>query len=195
MRDNDPMEMPSNERSQESPHVLVVGPDGMALGNAHPGGGEGADESREVPVTDMVEQPAKVMRIGSMIKQLLEEVRAAPLDEASRVRLKQIHASSVKELEDGLAPELVEELERLSLPFTNETVPTEAELRIAQAQLVGWLEGLFHGIQTALFAQQMAARSQLEQMRRALPPGMGASDEDGDESRSHSGGARSGPYL
>src|SRR3954451_18596556 len=105
-------------------------------------------------LTDMVEQPAKVMRIGSMIKQLLEEVRVAPLDEASRVRLKEIHASSVKELADGLAPELVEELERLSLPFTDDVTPTDAELRIAQAQLVGWLEGLFHGIQTTLFAQQ-----------------------------------------
>ncbi|MET8678417.1 bacterial proteasome activator family protein [Streptomyces sp. NPDC004647] len=186
------MEMPRNERSQESPHVLVVGPDGMALGNPAHGGGEGDEESRETPVTEMVEQPAKVMRIGSMIKQLLEEVRAAPLDEASRVRLKGIHSSSVKELEDGLAPELVEELERLSLPFTDETVPTEAELRIAQAQLVGWLEGLFHGIQTALFAQQMAARSQLEQMRRALPPGVmtGEGEHDGPQ-----GGARSGPYL
>jgi hypothetical protein len=186
--------MPRNERSQESPHVLVVGPDGMALGNANPRGGEGDEESREVPVTDMVEQPAKVMRIGSMIKQLLEEVRAAPLDEASRVRLKEIHHSSVKELEDGLAPELVEELERLSLPFTDETVPTEAELRIAQAQLVGWLEGLFHGIQTTLFAQQMAARAQLEQMRRALPPGV-LTGEEGDEDQARQGGARSGPYL
>ncbi|MFJ8230012.1 bacterial proteasome activator family protein [Streptomyces sp. NPDC094448] len=180
------MDMPRNERSQESPHVLVVGQDGMALGG---GDGNGDDESREVPVTDMVEQPAKVMRIGSMIKQLLEEVRAAPLDEASRVRLKEIHASSVKELEDGLAPELVEELERLSLPFTNEAVPSEAELRIAQAQLVGWLEGLFHGIQTALFAQQMAARAQLEQMRRALPPGASHDDDP-----AH-GALRSGPYL
>lgn len=154
------------------------------------GGGDGDDESREVPVTDMVEQPAKVMRIGSMIKQLLEEVRAAPLDEASRVRLKEIHRGSVKELEDGLAPELVEELERLSLPFTDEAIPSEAELRIAQAQLVGWLEGLFHGIQTALFAQQMAARAQLEQMRRALPPGVGH-DEEG----APHGPVRSGPYL
>jgi hypothetical protein len=179
------MEMPMNERSQESPQVLVVGPDGMALGG---------DSQREVPVTEMVEQPAKVMRIGSMIKQLLEEVRAAPLDEASRVRLKEIHRSSVKELEDGLAPELVEELERLSLPFTDETIPTEAELRIAQAQLVGWLEGLFHGIQTALFAQQMAARAQLEQMRRALPPGAGGHEEMEDEAGAHQG-ARSGPYL
>jgi hypothetical protein len=179
------MEMPMNERSQESPQVLVVGPDGMALGG---------DSQREVPVTEMVEQPAKVMRIGSMIKQLLEEVRAAPLDEASRVRLKEIHRSSVKELEDGLAPELVEELERLSLPFTDETIPTEAELRIAQAQLVGWLEGLFHGIQTALFAQQMAARAQLEQMRRALPPGAGGHEEMEGEAGAHQG-ARSGPYL
>ena len=122
-------------------------------------------------VTEMVEQPAKVMRIGSMIRQLLEEVRAAPLDEKSRARLKEIHQSSIKELEDGLAPELVSELERLSLPFTDE-LPSEAELRVAQAQLVGWLEGLFHGIQTTLFAQQMAARAQLEQMRRALPPGV-----------------------
>ncbi len=117
-------------------------------------------------VADQVEQPAKVMRIGSMIKQLLDEVKSAPLDEAARARLRQIHATSVKELEEGLAPELVAELERLSLPFTEDSVPSEAELRIAQAQLVGWLEGLFHGIQTALFAQQMAARAQLEQMRR-----------------------------
>jgi len=164
----------------------------MALGDAGSGAGQG--ESREIPVTEMVEQPAKVMRIGSMIKQLLEEVRAAPLDEASRVRLKEIHHSSVKELEDGLAPELVEELERLSLPFTDETVPTEAELRIAQAQLVGWLEGLFHGIQTALFAQQMAARAQLEQMRRALPPGVALAEGE-EEGQGHTGGARSGPYL
>jgi len=188
------MNQPMNERSPESPHVLVVGPDGMALGGLTPGDGSGDDESREVPVTDMVEQPAKVMRIGSMIKQLLEEVRAAPLDEASRARLKEIHASSVKELEDGLAPELIGELERLSLPFTEDSVPTEAELRIAQAQLVGWLEGLFHGIQTTLFAQQMAARAQLEQMRRALPPGVGG-DEDGQAMGPEHGGARSGPYL
>ena len=121
----------------------------------------------------MVEQPAKVMRIGTMIKQLLEEVRAAPLDEASRVRLREIHENSIKELEEGLAPELRDELDRLSLPFTDDAIPSDAELRIAQAQLVGWLEGLFHGIQTALFAQQMAARAQLEQMRRGLPPGAG----------------------
>jgi hypothetical protein len=180
------MEMPRNDRSPDNPQILVVGQDGMALS----GGGDGDGEPREIPVTEQVEQPAKVMRIGSMIKQLLEEVRVAPLDEASRARLKEIHASSVKELEDGLAPELVEELERLSLPFTDDVTPTDAELRIAQAQLVGWLEGLFHGIQTTLFAQQMAARAQLEQMRRALPPGAG---HDGDEP--HPGLRSGGPYL
>jgi Protein of unknown function (DUF2587) len=132
------------------------------------------DDEDDRSLTDLVEQPAKVMRIGTMIKQLLEEVRAAPLDDASRNRLREIHATSIRELEDGLAPELREELDRLTLPFTEGT-PSDAELRIAQAQLVGWLEGLFHGIQTALFAQQMAARAQLEQMReqRGLPPGVG----------------------
>ena len=138
-------------------------------------------------VAGLVEQPAKVMRIGSMIKQLLDEVKSAPLDEAARQRLKQIHATSIKELEDGLAPELIEELERLSLPFTEDGVPSEAELRIAQAQLVGWLEGLFHGIQTALFAQQMAARAQLEQMRRQAIEGSESSDQIP--------GPHSGPYL
>ena len=139
-------------------------------------------------LTDLVEQPAKVMRIGTMIKQLLEEVRAAPLDDASRNRLRDIHAKSIHELEEGLAPELREELERLTLPFNEDTVPSDAELRIAQAQLVGWLEGLFHGIQTALFAQQMAARSQLEQMRQgALPPGTGKPG--------HPGGHGTGQYL
>jgi len=131
-----------------------------------------ADEDDKA-VTDLVQQPAKVMRIGTMIKQLLEEVKAAPLDDASRNRLRDIHKTSIQELEDGLAPELRDELERLALPFSDEVVPSDAELRIAQAQLVGWLEGLFHGIQTALFAQQMAARAQLEQMRQgALPPGV-----------------------
>jgi hypothetical protein len=127
-----------------------------------------ADASDEDFVTSQVEQPAKVMRIGTMIKQLLEEVRAAPLDEAGRARLREIHESSIHELEEGLAPELRDELKRLTIPFGGNT-PSEAELRIAQAQLVGWLEGLFHGIQTALVAQQMAARAQLENMRRALP--------------------------
>src|SRR5436305_6783808 len=155
--------------------IVTVGPDGAPIEDLGQLQGE-ADEQEDdgSALTDMVEQPAKVMRIGTMIKQLLEEVRAAPLDEASRARLREIHRSSIKELEAGLAPELREELERLSLPFTEDSIPSDAELRIAQAQLVGWLEGLFHGIQTALFAQQMAARAQLEEMRQgALPPGMG----------------------
>jgi hypothetical protein len=118
---------------------------------------------------ESVEQPAKVMRIGSMIRQLLEEVRQAPLDDASRSRLKEIYETSVRELSDGLSPDLSEELARLALPFDQDS-PSDAELRIAQAQLVGWLEGLFHGIQATLFAQQMQARQQLEQMgQRGLP--------------------------
>jgi Protein of unknown function (DUF2587) len=144
-------------------------------------GDSGDEDSDGKSLTDLVEQPAKVMRIGTMIKQLLEEVRAAPLDDASRNRLRDIHRTSISELEDGLAPELRDELERLTLPFTEDAVPSDAELRIAQAQLVGWLEGLFHGIQTALFAQQMAARQQLEQMRGqgALPPGVSVPGQRG----------------
>ena len=144
-------------------------------------------------LTGLVEQPAKVMRIGRMVQQLLEEVKSAPVDEPGRKRLATVLHTSIKELKDGLAPELDEELDRLIQPF-DESTPTESELRIAQAQLVGWLEGLFHGIQTAIYAQQMAARSQLEQMRRALPPGMhghpGQQDDDGQEP-----GAQGGMYL
>jgi hypothetical protein len=157
------------------PEVVVLGRDAAPPAPA--------DEAPRM--TDLVEQPAKVMRIGTMVKQLLDEVKAAPLDEASRARLRDIHQRSIKELEEGLAPELREELDRLSLPFGGDAVPSEAELRIAHAQLVGWLEGLFHGIQTALFAQQMAARAQLEEMRRhALPVGDGPMQQ-----------GASGPYL
>ena len=151
-------------QQDDDARIVIVGPDGRPIGYL-PAETE-SDESNEGSVADLVEQPAKVMRIGSMIKQLLEEVRTAPLDDASRTRLRDIHRRSIAELEQGLAPELVEELERLSLPFTEDRVPSESELRIAQAQLVGWLEGLFHGIQTALFAQQMAAQAQFEHMRR-----------------------------
>jgi hypothetical protein len=120
---------------------------------------------------ESVEEPAKVMRIGAMVRQLLEEVRRAPLDEPGRVRLREIYELSVKELAEGLSPELREELAVFAVPFEADA-PTEAELRIAQAQLVGWLEGLFHGIQATLFAQQMAARAQLEELqRKGLPPG------------------------
>ena len=172
-------------QDEQEQHVVIIGPDGQAIGAVPASALAGAqaevddDPDGERNLTDLVEQPAKVMRIGSMIRQLLEEVKAAPLDEASRVRLKEIHASSIKELEQGLAPELVEELQRLSLPFAEGTTPSESELRIAQAQLVGWLEGLFHGIQTAIYAQQMAARAQFEQIRKALPPGMGIGGQPG----------------
>ena len=192
----------SEDPRDDEQRVVIIGPDGMAVA---PGAGaqSGDDDSDERHITELVEQPAKVMRIGSMIRQLLEEVKAAPLDEASRQRLKEIHQSSIKELEEGLAPELIEELERLSLPFADGT-PSAAELRIAQAQLVGWLEGLFHGIQTAIYAQQMAARAQLEQMRRALPPGMmptdgpghpGQPEPGGQQGKPEDGGQRGGMYL
>src|SRR4051812_1734443 len=191
-----------SEEPQER-QVVIVGPDGQPLGSVpesalvarEPGDGEDTERS----ITDQVEQPAKVMRIGSMIRQLLEEVKSAPLDEASRNRLKEIHKASVHELEDGLSPELVEELERLTLPFSDDQTPSDAELRIAQAQLVGWLEGLFHGIQTAIYAQQMAARAQFEQMRRGLPVGSsGAAAQDRDQQDGelpHRPGDSGGMYL
>ena len=148
------------------------------------------DQTAGADPTGLVQQPAKVMRIGTMIKQLLDEVKSAPLDEAARVRLSEIYAQSIKELEEGLSPELVEELDRLSLPFAADQAPSEAELRIAQAQLVGWLEGLFHGIQAAIFAQQVAAKAQLDQMRGqpqlpSMP--MTPSRSQGDQSDAQSG--------
>ena len=210
--------MHQTPQPDDGDQVMVVGPDGRPLGTvpahllaAAGGTGTGAqagaepDDEGTDDAAEQVSSPAKVMRIGTMTKQLLEEVRHAPLDEASRKRLKEIHASSVAELAEGLSPDLREELERLTLPFVDDEIPSESEIRIAQAQLVGWLEGLFHGIQTALFAQQMAARVQLEQMRgRALPPGTGDGAFGGvpepDEDSSAPGGSRrpgssSGPYL
>ena len=185
-RDDAP-EVAGDTEDREQRTVLVVGPDGRPVGAvAMPA--DGTENAVQEDPASQIEQPAKVMRIGSMIKQLLEEVRAAPLDEAGRQRLKEIHARSIVELEEGLAPELRDELERLHLPFDGDTTPSEAELRVAHAQLVGWLEGLFHGIQTTLFAQQMAARAQLEQMRRALPPGAIPQEDTAP-------GRTSGPYL
>ena len=139
----------------------------LAAGAATPGA-EGAEEEGQ---REAVTEPAKVMRIGSMAKQLLDEVRQVPLDEAARMRLREIYETSVRELATGLSPDLAAELDKVALPFDG-NLPSEAEIRIAQAQLVGWLEGLFHGIQATLMAQQFAARSQLEEMRRhELPPG------------------------
>ncbi len=127
---------------------------------------EAAEERREA-----VEEPAKVMRIGSMIKQLLEEVRNAELDVPARDRLREIYETSVRELGSAMSPDLREELERVALPFSASETPSESELRVVQAQLVGWLEGLFHGIQASMFAQQMAARQELEARQRGLPEG------------------------
>ena len=136
-------------------------------------------QSEPEPDTEFVSEPAKVMRVGSMIKQLLEEVRSTQLDEPGRERLKAIYETSITELGSALSPDLRDELDRLALPFDGDGVPSEVELRLAQAQLVGWLEGLFHGIQATLFAQQMAARQQLENMRNQLPPGAGPEPRPG----------------
>jgi hypothetical protein len=138
-------------------------------------------DAEEEGQTGIVSEPAKVMRIGTMIRQLLEEVKATELDEPGRDRLKEIYQTSVDELSQALSPDLSAELERLALPFDDEDVPSGPELRVAQAQLVGWLEGLFHGIQATLFAQQNAARQQLEQIQRpqALPPGQGTPPPQG----------------
>jgi Protein of unknown function (DUF2587) len=146
------------------------------------GSPDGEDRGDSDEPTESIEQPAKLLRIGSMVKQLLEEVRQAPLDEASRVRLREIYEQSIRELADGLSPDLAAELDRVSIPFDSPT-PSEAELRIAQAQLVGWLEGLFHGIQATLVAQQVAARAQLDEMRQRSIAG-------GEDS-----GGRPGTYL
>ena len=175
----------------EDGRVYVVTPQAMAVEGPPAQPQEGATPATASSVTDQVSEPAKVMRIATMIRQLLDEVKSAPLDEASRQRMGSIYTTSIAELKQGLSPDLVDELERLSLPFSAETTPSDAELRIAQAQLVGWLEGLFHGIQTALFAQQMAARAQLEQMRRALPPGGPQLPQPG----AQPGGGSGGMYL
>lgn len=160
-----------NNPRKDEPSLIVVQPGRQGTPASRGEAAEG-EEGREDP--EVVEQPAKVMRIGSMIRQLLEEVRQAPLDDASRARLREIYDTSLVELQEGLSPDLRSELTRMAPPFNPETVPTDAELRVAQAQLVGWLEGLFHGIQATLFAQQMAQRAQLEDARRrALPTGRG----------------------
>ena len=139
-------QQPESTDGQGGDVVVVVGPDGQPIGTipasalpemTQDAEGEGGSHDGERHITELVEQPAKVMRIGSMIRQLLEEVKSAPLDEASRTRLAQIYDSSINELKSGLAPELIEELERMSSPFTSDS-PSEAELRIAQAQVVGY---------------------------------------------------------
>lgn len=158
------------ERSVAPDEILPAG-QLLDVADDRQDGGTPTDAEEGSDHREAIEQPGKVMRIGTMVKQLLDEVRQAPLDEAGRARLREIYEQSVRELASGLSPDLAEELDRMTLPF-DEKVPSEAELRVAQAQLVGWLEGLFHGIQATLVAQQMAARAQLDQMRqRGLPRG------------------------
>jgi hypothetical protein len=134
---------------------------------------------------EQVTSPTKLIRIASMVRTMLDEVRRAPLDDAGRRRLREIHEKSIAELDSVLSPDLQQELGEVVLPLTGDA-PSESELRLAQAQLVGWLEGLFHGIQATLFTQQAMAQSQFEEMRRrrALESGgiMG-----GDQQRSPSG--------
>ena len=151
--------------------VGVISPDEVLAGGSR-------DEAGEERQTESVNEPAKVLRIGSMVKTLLDEVRSAPLDEKSRVRLREIYEQSIRDLSQVLSPDLVAELERMAPPFGNDA-PSDAELRIAQAQLVGWLEGLFHGIQATLMSQQMAARAQLEEMRQRGLPSAGESGRPG----------------
>lgn len=165
----------------------VVHPDSVQRAgdtNAPAGGGKHDLENA-------ITEPAKVMRIGGMVKQLLEEVRSTELDTASRERLAEVYERSVVELSEALSPDLQEELRSLALPFDHDEVPSGAELRVAKAQLVGWLEGLFHGIQATLMAQQFVARQQLEQMRQLPGPGHMGGAGDGD---SH-GRERPGTYL
>jgi len=156
----------SDESTIERGELLIptVVPDGEGPADA-------ADTDDDASGGETVSEPGKVMRVGSMIKQLLEEVRTTTLDEPSRRRLREIYDTSIRELGSALSDDLRLELERLAFPFSDDSIPTEIELRIAQAQLVGWLEGLFHGIQATLFAQQVAARQQLEKMRGELGPG------------------------
>ena len=160
----------ADEPEVDQPEVLVDQDPATVEEPANPDG----------PVEEAIEHPAKVMRVGTMMKQLLEEVRAASLDEASRDRLKAIYETSVDELGSALSEDLRDELDRLALSFGEGEAPSADELRIAQAQLVGWLEGLVQGIQATLFAQQMAAQQQLAEMRRGelgpgqAPPGIDA---------------------
>ena len=151
--------VPSEPTDQVEHGEIVTGPAGTI----------GIDGAAQEEVTETVTAPAKVMRIGSMVKQLLEEVKGTELDEASRERLAEIYERSIVELADALSPDLQQELRMLTLPFKDGVAPTASEIRVAHAQLVGWLEGLFHGIQATLFAQQLAARQQFEQMRGIAP--------------------------
>ncbi|MBE4717567.1 bacterial proteasome activator family protein [Pseudarthrobacter sp. AB1] len=203
--DTQPDDVPVEGRTLDNGEPAMpaaAGPAGAGAGPGAPGpvstDPAASGKAKGSNLQDLVDEPAKVMRIGTMIRQLLAEVKSAPLDDAARERLAEIHERSIKELEDGLAPELVEELERISLPFPENATPSDAELRIAQAQLVGWLEGLFHGIQTAIAAQHAAREQSAAQLHlRQLPPGTMIAPgvvigENGEPQRA-AAGQRSGP--
>ena len=203
--DTQPDDVPVEGRTLDNGEPVMpaaASPAGAGAGPGSPGPASAdpaaSGKAKGSNLQDLVDEPAKVMRIGTMIRQLLAEVKSAPLDDAARERLAEIHERSIKELEDGLAPELVEELERISLPFPENATPSDAELRIAQAQLVGWLEGLFHGIQTAIAAQHAAREQAAAQLHlRQLPPGTMIAPgvvigENGEPQRA-AAGQRSGP--
>ena len=180
------------------PGARPMGPAAPGPGNA-PGAKEGHAPGKDSAHVMSIGEPAKLMRIGGMIKQLLEEVRSAPLDEEARTRMAGIHERSVHELATGLSPELAEELHRIRLPFADGETPSEAELRVAQAQLVGWLEGVFHGLQAAMAAQQMANQQLAQRMAtRQLPPGTQVApgiviNEQGEPERMPQGGPGAAP--
>jgi len=132
---------------------------------------EPENDPGEAEETPAISEPTKLIRIASMTKAMLEEVRQADLDEAGRMRLVEIHEQSLQELRQVLSPDLVEEFDDIFRPMNDDDLASESVIRIAQAQLIGWLEGLFHGIQATLFSQQMAAQAQLQEMqRRSLTP-------------------------
>ena len=151
---------------------------------------EAADDGDD-EINETIDHPAKVMRIGTMLKQLLAEVRSTDLDEASRQRLREIYETSVGEVGSALSPDLREELSRLASPFEQVEPPSAGELQIAKAQLVGWLEGLIQGMKAMLLAQQMSAHQQLQSMRGELPPGA----DPYHSPQGHDTASRHGTYL
>ena len=157
----------STERERVKPELVDVDGDAALAAALAEGGADGIEP------TEQISSPTKLIRISSMVRTMLDEVRRAPLDDAGRRRLREIHERSLHELEGVLSPDLQQELKEVVLPLTDET-PSESELRLAQAQLVGWLEGLFHGIQATLFTQQAMAQSQFEEMRKRREIGPGA---------------------
>ena len=160
--------MTADETRTEPEHVA---PDSVS---------EPVDETTgEEDDSETIESPAKIIRIGEMVKSLLEELRVTTLDEAARDHSRDLFENSVEELKASLPKDLREELTRLTKGFDADTVPSESQLRIAHGQLVGWLQGLFHGIQATLMAQQMQARQQLEGLRGELPQHSGPQDSSG----------------